>query len=627
MSDQPNGTLRAFDPEHIFANPYQHHSARRFHGEEFDALVEDIRVNGVHQPPPARPHPEVSGAVQLQMGHRRLAAWRAARPGEPFTVILKPLTDLEMLDGVIEENIHRTDLNDIERAQLIETYKQVRPDATNADLARVFRLKDPASISNIRKLLRLPDAIQQHVANNALPDAIARQLVGVAAVNPKAAQKIADEVAAAPKSEKQEVYQDLVRKQYWNKMVNLNGVDWANDWLSDAPVETPVDLGEGDHFVGACAGCVFHVGNNCARPACFDEKYKMWSAQEAARVAAKKGIAVAGPDEPTVAFIDETDYRSDERVRDILNARKAIKQVLRIAPKPYTERTSYGVRQQLDSRAVMLVTTDKNAVDAYFGELYSPVKARTHTVSTDTESDAERAKRIERERREMEAKRAARSTMWKSYYDGLWVMEHAALEIGAALTPLHRGPFVGFIALEFFRNHRAVLGAEPIETRFRSEFKTATDETQRRQWQLSLVALRVIAQEAVTVNFSAANNERETSYPKVKKVVEALCAGDNRDSAHPGFGVTLPDGWDVPPVHHTPFNCWFCGTFAGNTQEKLTGRDIKEDGWLDDGEQGVFCSQEHKDAYHDAQATETKSGKDKPQKRATGKRHSQRKRA
>jgi len=596
MSDQPNGTLRAFDPELVFANPYQHHSARRFRGEEFDALVEDIRVNGIHQPPPARPHPDVSGAVQLQMGHRRLAAWRAAFPDEPpFTVILKPLTNFEMLEGVIEENIHRTDLNDIERAQMIETYKQVRPDATNADLARVFRLKDPASISNIRKLLRLPAPIQQHVANDELPDALARQLVGVAAVNPKAAQKIADEVAAAPKSAKQETFDNSIRRNYSNKLVPLG--NWTLDWLEDAPVETTLDLGDGDNFIGACAGCVFNVGGNrCARKLCRDEKNKMFAEAEAARVSAKLKISAVAPGETTTPLFRNA-YGDDDRARDLLNARKDVRAVLRLAP--YAGEYHNSLSHVLGSAALTLVTTDKNAIDAYFAERNAPAKP-ARAVSTDTESDAERAKRVAQEQKEMDAKRAARSAMWKSYYDGLWVMEHAALEIGAALTPHHRGTFVGFIALEFFRNHRAVLGAEPIETRFRSEFKTATDETMRRQWQLSIVALRVIAQEAIAGYFSASNNERETNYPKVKKVVEALCAGDNRDAQHPGFGVTLPDGWDVPPIHYTAFNCWHCGVFAGNTSEKLTQRDRNEDGWVDNGDKGVFCSQAHADEYTQA---------------------------
>lgn len=600
MTDQ-NGTLRAFGPELVFANPYQHHSARRFRGEEFDAFVEDIRVNGVHQPPPARPHPEQLGAVQLQMGHRRLAAWRAARPGEPFLVIVKPLTDLEMLEGVIEENIHRTDLNDIERAQLIETYKQVRPDATNADLARVFRLKNPASITNLRKLLQLPEPIQKHIAEDNLPDAMARQLVGVSKVNPKAAQKIAAATAAAPRSEKQEVFNDLARSLYWNQMESLEEL-WPLDWLADAPRQVKRDLGDGDHLIGACAGCVFHVGAHCARKACFEAKYNLWTAAEVQRIAESKKLAPLAPGEQTVSFFNGA-YYDDDRARNLLNAHKEIRALLRVAPADRDHHNYLG--PILGSRAVTLVVTDKAAVQAYLAERNAVSKSKTNAaLSTDKEeeTDAERAKRIAQEKKEQSAKRAARAAQWKSYYDALWLLDTAARVIGSEVAKSVSGRFVGFIHHEFCRHYRATDGAGGIAERLATERQQAEGKA-KEALLLADVALHVIAQNAHELYYKRAAGAHEYNFERTHAAVEDVCRpGSEREDKRyayqdKGFGVTLPDGWDVPPIHKTAFNCWQCGRFAGNMQEELTQRDLNEDGWIDDGKDGVFCSQEHKDAY------------------------------
>ena len=54
-------------------------------------------------------------------------------------------------------------------------------------------------------------------------------------------------------------------------------------------------------------------------------------------------------------------------------------------------------------------------------------------------------------------------------------------------------------------------------------------------------------------------------------------AGPGEEHRHPGFQVKLPAGWDTPPIHHTAYNCWHCGTFA--SQRKLSKRDLGE-GWV-----------------------------------------------
>lgn len=595
MSDPTTGTpanaaLTAFAPDLVFANPYQHHSARRFRGDEFDALVEDIRVNGIHQPPPARPHPDVAGAVQLQMGHRRLAAWRVAHPGEPFSVILKALDELHMLEGVIEENIHRADLNDIERAQMIEQYKSIRPDATNADMARVFRLKDPASITNLRKLLQLPAPIQAHVAENNLPDAYARQLVGISKVNAKAAQKIADAVSAASKSNKAEVFESETRNLFYNKLVRLGR--WDLDWLADAPVEVARDLGEGDHLVGACAGCVFNVRDEfCARKPCREEKQKMFAAAEVERVAAQLKIPAACADEKTVQIFSGA-YFDDDNARTLLNARKEVRAALRLALYD-GERHNY-LEHALGSREVTLVTTDKPALVAYLAELRASSASKAKLAKPAEETDAERKKRLAAEEKEMAAKRAERSKMWKSKYDAMWLIESASKWIGAQLQV--SGDFLVTVESEFCRHHYAHSEMRAVEEALLKEIKKNPEGAETAALRRQHIALNVIAADNVSTN------NGHLDFVNTRRIVQKLSTLSTLGTRTEGFGVTLPDGWDVPPVHHTEFNCWHCGTFAGNTQEKLTKRDVEEDGWIVgmNPEDGVFCFEGHLREYEDA---------------------------
>lgn len=622
MSDPSTGTLAnttlaAFDPELIFANPYQHHSARRFRGDDFDSFVDDIRVNGIHQPPPARPHPDVSGAVQLQMGHRRLAAWRVAHPGEPFTVIVKPISEMEMFEGCAEENFHRADLNEVEQAEMIEEYKKLNPSATNETIIRVFALpfKNIASVTNLRKLARLQPGIKALVAQGQIPQATARGLYAIQSVNAKTAQQIADKVAAAPKSEKQDVFEDTTRNLYWNKLIALRGNWWSMDWLADAPVTVERDLGDGEHLIGACAGCVFNVNDNCARKPCFEEKYKLWAAGEAQRVAEQLKLAVAGENEKTVVLF-KGEYNDDDNAKLLLNARKEIRSLLRIAPRGDEPQRHNYLQHVLGSAAVTLVTTDKPALDAYFAELRAKSSARSErstAQSNSDETDAEKAKRIAAEKKEMDAKRAARSKMWKSYYDALWVLEAAAREIGEELSVRDMNmAFIEWLVDESLTEFHAYHGAEMIEQRIEKEMEQEKVKSVQHALRFALIALRVIAEKSVKNYFRPAENERETNYKDARDAAAETSAA---------WGVALPDGWDIPPIHHSAFNCWHCGTFAGNTQEKLTKRDIDEDGWIDLGKDGVFCSENHRAQYEaqhaaNANADTKRKSKAKPSTKA-----------
>lgn len=120
----------------------------------------------------------------------------------------------------------------------------------------------------------------------------------------------------------------------------------------------------------------------------------------------------------------------------------------------------------------------------------------------------------------------------------------------------------------------------------------------------------VIAQEIsgpVTAGETEPNVSSIYDFDRACNVVEQLGGPGQRGGWY--LGVKLPAHWNRPPVHHTEFNCWTCGTFAPG--EKITGRDRAE-GWINCADdavekngvirgtwpgEGVFCSDDCMNNY------------------------------
>ena len=95
-----------------------------FGEEELAELADSIRTKGLVQPIMVRPDPQ-RGGYEIVAGERR---WRAAQRAGLHTVpvIVRELTDREVLELAIIENVQRADLNAIEEAtgysELIERF-------------------------------------------------------------------------------------------------------------------------------------------------------------------------------------------------------------------------------------------------------------------------------------------------------------------------------------------------------------------------------------------------------------------------------------------------------------------------------------------------------------------------
>lgn len=158
--------------ENLEPNPQQ--PRIDFKREELQSLADSIRQKGVIQPLIVRPKTE-SGKFEIVAGERR---WRAAQMAQlhEIPVIIRQLTDSEVLEVAIIENIQRQDLNAIEEAlgfrQLMSRFGH-----TQEKLAEALS-RSRSHVANLLRLLNLPDDVQNMVRAGTLSAGHARALVG-----------------------------------------------------------------------------------------------------------------------------------------------------------------------------------------------------------------------------------------------------------------------------------------------------------------------------------------------------------------------------------------------------------------------------------------------------------------
>lgn len=164
-------TLKDVDIDSISPNPYQPRTV--WDERELAELADSIRANGVIQPIIVRP---LGSGYQLVAGERR---FRAARQASLKTIpaIVRQATDEQMLELALVENIHRTDLNPIERANAYENYIKTFS-LTQAEAAE--RLGENRSVvTNYIRLLDLPEEIKGMLAGGELSMGHARAILAL----------------------------------------------------------------------------------------------------------------------------------------------------------------------------------------------------------------------------------------------------------------------------------------------------------------------------------------------------------------------------------------------------------------------------------------------------------------
>jgi ParB family chromosome partitioning protein len=149
---------------------------RTFDGDALKALSMSIQSQGIIQPLLVRPSTVEAGKYEIIGGERR---WRAAKMAnyKEVPVIIRQLDDGRALEVALVENVQRADLNPLEEAmgyeRLVAEFSY-----THEDMARVTG-KSRSHITNLLRLLALPDKIKECVNNGLLTMGHARALLSL----------------------------------------------------------------------------------------------------------------------------------------------------------------------------------------------------------------------------------------------------------------------------------------------------------------------------------------------------------------------------------------------------------------------------------------------------------------
>ena len=156
--------------EHIIPN--QNQPRKHFSPDELSNLASSISETGIIQPILVRKNNDL---YEIVAGERR---WRAAQIAQlhEVPVVIRELTNEEVVKISIIENIQRVDLNPIEEAnsynQLIKDFGYTQEKvATSLGKSRSY-------ITNSLRLLSLPKSIIKHLKEGKLSSGHARALVG-----------------------------------------------------------------------------------------------------------------------------------------------------------------------------------------------------------------------------------------------------------------------------------------------------------------------------------------------------------------------------------------------------------------------------------------------------------------
>jgi ParB family chromosome partitioning protein len=168
MDDQPVARLSL---DYLQPNPLQPRGV--ITPESLSELVDSIKTHGVIQPLVVAHTP---AGYQIIAGERR---WRASRLAglKEVPVRIIETSPQGMLEMAIVENVQRTDLNPIDRANSFERLIKEFT-LTNSDICTRIG-KSPAFVSNTLRLLELPDALKDGLISGVISEGHARALAAI----------------------------------------------------------------------------------------------------------------------------------------------------------------------------------------------------------------------------------------------------------------------------------------------------------------------------------------------------------------------------------------------------------------------------------------------------------------
>jgi ParB family chromosome partitioning protein len=171
MASPPKAEILNLAVDELRPNPFQ--PRKGFSEESMLQLAASIQARGLLQPIIAR---RKNGHYEIIAGERR---WRVAgglrMPTVP--VVVREASDDQMLEFALIENLHREDLNAIDRARAYRQFREhfhLTPDGVAARIA-----EDRTTVINYMRLLELPESVQAMLREGRINMGHARALLGV----------------------------------------------------------------------------------------------------------------------------------------------------------------------------------------------------------------------------------------------------------------------------------------------------------------------------------------------------------------------------------------------------------------------------------------------------------------
>jgi ParB family transcriptional regulator, chromosome partitioning protein len=182
----PGAGLALVPIEQISPNPFQ--PRKTFNEGSIEELARSVREHGIVQPLVVTRIGD--NKYRLIAGERRFRAAQKAGLEQVPVVVKETMTDSDVLQIALIENIQREDLNPIEEAY---AYHQLHEEfgLTQEEISKRVG-KERSTVANFLRLLRLPDPVKKLLAAGQLSMGHARAILAVD--SPKKQEQLAERV-------------------------------------------------------------------------------------------------------------------------------------------------------------------------------------------------------------------------------------------------------------------------------------------------------------------------------------------------------------------------------------------------------------------------------------------------
>ncbi|MBK9497292.1 MAG: ParB/RepB/Spo0J family partition protein [Xanthomonadales bacterium] len=567
-------------------NPFQ---ARELFDElALHDLQEQIRLDGVRVPLEVMETevPQTPSEYYILGGERR---WRAATTLKMAQVpcFVQPYDYTKLLVGSVRDNLGRKDLTLAEESAAFEQLA-LKLGYDDAALSEQLGI-DVERIKDVRRLQALPKEVRDLVGDGHHQIPLRHALTLTKVVSRLNDNQLADVVKNLLNVEQPGQRWNSVANVFENVMqaakAQLLGGETRGLWSLKWP-KKPIGVtdAEGPWNILSCQGCVscFTGANDyCLNARCYALKVAAWEQAEIDKASKKTGIPIVGIDE-TAHPISLT-YYNNARLKTLV-AMEPLPDYLRLVSRESARKSivvdansAHIAHDILGSYQAWLAAT----TPAIATELSQNFDERTQSVEIKTDQLPDAAAIAKAKLREQAATRKVKAQAHRAMLDIDWLVEFLAVKVAPAFNMTM--PVAEWLA-DYVQQHSHVRDAEWPRFAELIEAWAPTEDTPPKVAQKQLRQILILTQLGFKLQ-DASYKEWHTGWPKAKTICEHVIDA---------FGLEMPAGWDQPPIHHTPGNCWKCGV-ATSTVGKVTKRDQQVDGWSVDIDStgkivGVTCA-------------------------------------